>query len=189
MAQQEAPEFVDFEVEANFEEIQEFGGGGGALLPIGAYIFVVENIQQKTSSKNNPGVNVTFKVAEGQETPEAAKYTGRLTWQYYTLLETGLGRLKNLMIACGAPLDKFRASACMGATLRAEITHNDSQGDVGPDGQAREGRTFANIVNEKPLNAPEETKAAPVAPPPVKAAKPPVSAQKPTNNTQTTRRA
>jgi hypothetical protein len=183
MAQNEAPEFVDFEVEANFDEIQEFGGGY-QLLPPGEYKLVVENIQQKTSSTNNPGVNVTFKVAEDQDTEEAAKYTGRLTFQYYTLLESGLGRLKNFMIACGAPLDKFRASACMGATIRGEIVHREGKAEPGPDGKVKEATTFANVVNEKPLNA-EQPQQQTAAPPPVTKAKTtPTTAQKPSNNAQ-----
>lgn len=165
----EAPEFVDFEVEADFENAKEFGGGF-SLVPPGKYIVEVDNVQQKTAkSSNNPMVTVTFKVSEGQEDDEAAKQTGRLIFNNYSLSEKAIGRLKNLMMACGAPLDKFRASAIMGAKIRAEVIHSQGKDDVGPDGKAREGGTFANIVNEKPLDeAPAE--AAPPPPPAAKAA-------------------
>ncbi len=161
----EAPEFVDFEIEADFESAKEFGGGGYALVPVGAYIFTVENIQQKTFRSNNAGVTVTFKIAEGQETDEAAKWTGSLIFGNYSLSDKALGRLKQFMMACGAPLDKFRASACMGAKLRGEIIHNTSEGDAGPDGQPREGRTFANLVNEQPLEGAAQNEAPPPPPP------------------------
>lgn len=161
----EAPEFVDFEIDADFESAKEFGGGGYATVPIGNYIFTVENIQQRTFKSNNAGVVVTFKIAEGQDDDEAAKWTGSLVFGNYSLSDKALGRLKQFMMACGAPLDKFRASACMGAKIRGEIIHNTSDGDAGPDGQPREGRTFANLVNEKPFDLEASTEAPPPPPP------------------------
>ena len=162
MAEQQ--EFVDFEFEADFENIKEFGGGAFPLLPLGSYIFEVEHVEQKPSSKNTPMVVVTSKVAEGQDNDEAAKYTGQKAWGNYPLTEKAMGRIKNLMMACGAPLDKFRASALLGAKYRADIVHNQGDATPGPDGQPREARTFANIANERPL---ETVEAAPSPPPPV----------------------
>jgi hypothetical protein len=160
----EQQEFVDFEIEADFENIKEFGGRGFPLLPVNDYIFEVEHVEQKPSSKNTPMVVVTSKVAEGQEDDEAAKYTGQKVWANYPLTDKAMGRLKNIMIACGAPLDKFRASALMGAKYRASIVHNQGDATPGPDGQPREARMFANLCNERPLETIEA--AAPPPPPP-----------------------
>jgi len=88
------------------------------------------------------------------------------------------------MIACGAPLDKFRASALMGAKFRGSIVHNLGDASPGPDGQPREARTFANLCNEKPL---ETIEAAPPPPPPPVTKKAAPAVTKPTANA--TRRA
>lgn len=161
----DAPEFVDFEVDGDFEAAKEFGGGFSNVPP-GKYILDIDNIQQKTFSSNNAGFVVTFKVSEGQENDEAAKQTGRLLFGNYVLTDKALGRVKQLMIACGAPLDKFRASACMGAKIRAEVIHNEGKPDVGPDGQPRDAKTFANVINEMPLDATPAQDEAPPPPPP-----------------------
>lgn len=162
----EAPEFVDFEIDADFESAKEFGGGGYDLVPVGTgYIVDVENIQQKTFSTNAAGVVVTFKVSEGQDDDEKAKQTGRLIFNNYSLSEKALGRLKQLMMACGAPLDKFRASQCMGAKIRVDVVHSDGKADAGPDGQPREARTFANAANERPFDDAAAQEAPPPPPP------------------------
>jgi len=165
MAEQE---FVDFEIDGDFQNTKEFGGGDFPLLPISDnYIFEVSNLEQKPASTGTPMVVATFVVAEGQEDEELAKYTGQKAWGNYPLTEKALGRLKNLMMACGAPLDKFRASACLGAKIRASIIHSQGSTDPGPDGKPRVARTFANIVNEKPFDAGKQEAAPPPPPPPV----------------------
>jgi hypothetical protein len=184
----EAPEFVDFEVEADFENTDAWGGGY-QLVPPGKYILEVKNIQQGSSKANNPKITVTYEVCEGQETDEAAKQTGRIVFNTYSLLEQSLGRLKQFMIACGAPLDKFRAGACMGAKIRGTVTHSQGNADVGPDGQPREAKTFANVSNELPLDAGDGDAQddAPPPPPPVTKAK--TTAAKSTNGKPAVRQA
>ncbi len=157
-------EFVDFEVEADFANVQEFGGGGFKQLPEGEYIFEVSFVEQESSSNNNQMVVVYSKVAEGQETEEAAAQTGQEARTNYVLLPQSIGRLKNLMIACGAPLDdKFRASAVMGARYRGTIVHSEGKSEAGPDGQPKPARMYANITNERALDS---TVAATPPPPP-----------------------
>jgi hypothetical protein len=176
MAERQA--FVDFEVEADFEKIQEFGGGGYSLIPEGDFIFEVVHLEQEVSKNNNQMVVVYSAVCEGQETDEAAKQTGEEARSNYVLTEKAMGRLKQLMIACGAPLDKFRASAIMGAKYRGTIVHSTAEGEAGPDGQPKEGKTYANVTNERPLES-GETEAAP-PPPPIAAKKATAPAAKPT---------
>jgi len=188
MAEQQ--EFVDFELEfeGGLEGVKEFDGGEFPLLPIGDYIFEITNVSQKeAASSGNNMVVVESTVAEGQETDEAAQFTGQKAWTNYVLVPQSLGRLKNIMIACKAPLDKFRASVLLGARYRGTIVHSQSSGAVGPDGQPRPARTFANVSKERPIdNVPAQT--APTPPAGKKAAAPPPANSKPAA-TQQTRRA
>lgn len=189
MAQEQ--EFVDFEVDGlDIEGAKEFGGGGFYLVPAGHYLFEVTNVVQENSkSSNAPMVVVYATVIEGQETDEAAKETGQTVRNNYSLSPKAIGRLKQLMIACGAPLDKFRAGAIFGAKFRADVIHSTGDADVGPDGQPREARVFANLANEKPLGGEAQVEAAP--PPPVTRAKAaaPAAAKPAGNNSTQARRA
>jgi hypothetical protein len=188
----QAQEFVDFEVEADFEKIEEFGGGGGFItVPPGDYLFEVVDVQQESSkTTNNPMVVVYSTVSEGQESDEAAAQTGQRVRTNYSLLPQAIGRLKQLMIACGAPLDKFRAGSIMGAKYRGTIVHSQGKAEANPDGTVKEAKTYANICNEKPLDAGAAVADAP-PPPPVTKAKPAAAAAKPGTNgqAQQTRRA
>lgn len=183
-------EFVDFEVEGlDIEGAKEFGGGGFYLVPPGNYLFEVTNVVQENSKKSNaPMVVVYATITDGQENDEAAKETGQTVRNNYSLSPKAIGRLKQLMIACGAPLDKFRAGAIFGAKFRADVIHSAGEADVGPDGQPREATTFANLANEKPLGGEAQVEAAP--PPPVMKSKPAApAAAKPTGNSTQARRA
>jgi len=174
-----AAEFADFEVEIDLTDVPEMDGSF-QLIPPGDYTFDVIKVEQKPSSKNNPMIVVTFQVPEDSDSPHA----GSRAWGNYSLLKQSWGRLKTLMVACGASLDKFRASEIMGARLRATIVHRQGDARVDPaTGQMQEAKTFANVVSERPLeDAPAA--AAPAATPPVankgKAAAP---AAKPANST------
>lgn len=186
---QEAPEFVDFEIEHDFTDDKEFGGGGFPLVPPGHYILEIEYVGQKEAKNENktPMVAVTFVISEGQETEEAAKFTGQKLFGNYALTEKAMGRLKQLMMACGATLGKFKASELMGAKIRAEVVHTETEASAGQDGKVREGRTFANVVNEKPLDeGAAQQEAAPPPPPPAAKATTKSTNSKPTT-TQTRR--
>lgn len=158
-------EFADFEVEQDFNEVKPMEGGNYPLVPVGDYTFDIENVEQKMSSKNNNMVVVTFVVAEGE-------FAGAKVWGNYPLVKQSLGRLKQLMMACNASLDKFRAAEIMGARIRGTIVHSTGDAQVDTGGNPLPVKTFANISNEQPLEVAEtkpETKAATnkVAPPPV----------------------
>lgn len=183
-------EFVDFEIEANFEEIKEFGGGGFYLVPPGNYLFQVADIKQENAkSSGQPMVVVYAEIIEGQDDDEAAKQVGQHVRNNYTLSPKAIGRLKQLMIACGANMDKFRAGEIMGAKFRADVVHSTGEAQAGPDGNMKEAATFANLANEKPLVAASAADKAPA--PPVQKAKTATTttAAKPTNGQTQTRRA
>lgn len=157
MAQQN--EFADFEVDVDLTEVQAFGGGF-KLAPEGDFDLTITNLEQKTSKSNNPMIVVTFEIADEGE------HKGTRVYNNYSLLPQAIGRLKQLSVACGASLDKFRASEHMGVTIRGTIKHVDGQPVIGPDGSTKPGGVFANVTNEQPLEgAAQETQAPP--PPPV----------------------
>ena len=185
MAQQK--EFVDFNIDYDYEGTKEFGGGGFPLLPVGeGYIFDVEHLEQTTNSNNKACIAVTFVVASEQDTPELQAFAGQKAFNNYYLSEKAIGRLKQLQIACGCP-GQFVASSVLGARLRADITHSESSGEPGPDGKPRESRTFANVCNERPLDESAAVAEAPPPPPPVTKAKP--AAGKSANSQGAARRA
>ena len=172
-------EFADFEIEQDFNDVQVMTGEFGTL-PIGEYEFVVKDVVQKPSSKNNPMIVCTFEVAgiiDVPNHPNPEQLIGLKAWGNYPLLQQSLGRLKALMVACGTNLDKFRAGELIEAHFRASVVHNQGNAQVGQDGQPLPAKIFANVVNERPLEvaAPEPAKAPPVT---KAAAKAPAAARK-----------
>lgn len=171
MAQQQ--EFADFEVDVDLNEVEAFGGGF-KLAPAGDFNLTIINLEQKPSSKNQPMIVATFEIADEGE------HKGTKVWNNYSLLPQAIGRLKQLSVACGAGLDKFRASEHMGVTIRGTIIHTDGAAQVGPDGVPKPARTFANVTNEMPVETAEEAPAEKPAPP-ITRGKPAAAATKPTN--------
>jgi hypothetical protein len=172
-------EFADFTIEQDYTDVPEMSGEF-ATLPVGDYVFDIVHLEQKASSTGNPGVNVTFQVApaEAQLTDEARAFAGQKAWNLYSLLPQSAGRIKKLMVACGANLAKFTASEIMNSRIVASITHRKGEAKPDADGNLQEARTFANVVNERPLEATEVS-----APTPAKAPPPPVkAATKPATN-------
>jgi hypothetical protein len=175
-------EFVDFEVEADFSNVKPMEGGKYDLVAEGSYIVDIVGVVQDESSTNKPMVTVEFMIAEGQDNDESAKFTGQHLWGNYFLTQKALGRLFNLMKACGAPLDKFRASAIYGAKLRLDVVHNQGDQRTDENGNPLAIKTFANVCKERPVDEGAAVESTP--PPPVTkaATKPTTSAAKPAAN-------
>jgi hypothetical protein len=159
-------QYTEFEIAEDLSGVQEFAGDGGGApaLPPGEFVFDVVHLTQGTSKTNNAKIEVTFEVAEGE-------YQGVRVTNNYSLQPQAIGRLKKLMLACGAQLDKIRSSEILGARVRATIVHNEGKLMTNVDGSPKLGldglpiapRVFANIANERPL---EEAKTVEAAPPP-----------------------
>jgi hypothetical protein len=175
MAQQEQ-EFNDFEIDVNLTDVEAWGGEGFPLAPAGDFALTLTNLEQKPSSKNQPMIVATFVIADEGE------HNGKKVWNNYSLQEQSRGRLKALSVACGARLDKFIASEHVGQTIRATIVHVDGQASIDAQGNPRPPRTFANVINEMPLEEVAQQEVAPPAKPPVLKGKPPVVQQKPSTN-------
>lgn len=167
-------EFTDFELNVDLTNTQAWDGESRPPLPIGTYPVKVVNVASKSAQKTqNSYVAVTFEVTGGDQAG------GKAYNNYMIGNETGLGRLKQLMVACNTRLDKFVASDLMGAELLIDVEHEivvpqpDANGNVGKE------RTFARVMRER---APEQP--APAVKP--QTTKPPVQS-KPAANGQTRR--
>lgn len=148
---------IDINLEG--EDIRAFGGGGGPILPVGQYTFDITAADQGTSKKQQPTLKVTFKVADEGE------FLGVELTKSYSLQTKALGRIKNLMMAAGARLDKIRPGDLVGARIIADIIHTEGQGSVDAAGNVVPGGTFCDIVKEQGVAPPEPP------PPPPPAAK------------------
>lgn len=146
-------QFTDFEIDADLSEVNEWGGEQRPLPPQGDYTLLVTNVEQKNAkSSGNNMITVEFTI---QDEGEA---NGLKAWNNYVLTAAAMGRVKQLMIAVGGSLDgKIRASEIMGATIRGTITHSEVGGGTDANGNPLAPKTFANVMNELPL---EETKPA-----------------------------
>lgn len=150
-------EFNDFEIDMDLTEVPTWDGDQQPLVPIGDYELVIKNVENKPAkSSGNPMIAVTFEVASVFDAPgieDPSTLVGMKVWNNYSLSEKAQGRIKALMVAAGATLSKFRASELLEAHIRASVIHTEGGGTVGADGQAKPGRTFANVVKEAPLEA------------------------------------
>jgi hypothetical protein len=158
-------QFNDFEIQIDLTNVQEFGGsGGGPSLPAGEYVFDVVEAKQDTSKAGNSMIVTTFAVVEslsGDPTVVGKQITG-----WYTLKDgKGLGRIKNLMMACGARLDAIRASELIGGRIYATVIHEEGQVQVDQEGNPQPASVFAKVCNERALEAAEPAPAP--TPPPV----------------------
>lgn len=147
----------EIDIDLSSDEISAFGGGGGPILPIGMYTFDIVKAEQGQSKKQQPVAKVTFKVAD-----EGEHFGVELT-KSYSLQSQALGRIKNLMIAAGARLDKIRLGELVGARIIAEIMHTEGQGSVDAQGNVVPGRMLCDIVKEQAI---EQQEAPPPPPPP-----------------------
>lgn len=166
----EAADLPEIDIDLSGEDVRAWGGESGPKLPIGKYTMDVVSAVQKPSKQNQPTIEVTFKVADEGE------HNGVELTKKYSLQQKALGRIKSLMMACGASLDKIRPAELIGARILVDIVHTEGQGKVDAQGNVVPGGTFCDVINETAMAAPEP---APVAKAPAKAATPPPAAKGP----------
>ncbi len=156
-------EHVDFEVdfEKPLDEVKEWGGESGPLVAPGTYTLLVVECSLETGDKA-PYAAVKYEVQDEGE------WKGAFVWNNYSFSGKALGRVKQLMLACGAQLDKFRAGEILGQTIVADIVHNTGAAKIDDQGNPMEPKVFANVTNERmPESAtPEPAKTQTKAPPP-----------------------
>lgn len=162
-------EFTDFEVPVDLTDVPAWGGEGGDPAPAGDWQLDIVNVSNAPSSTNKPMLTLRFEIVangDGTEAPEEAR--GKIAYNNYMLDNaTGLGRVKQLMIAVGASMDKIRGSEFMGQRIRATIVHNQGAAKVDQNGNTQPPKIFANVTNEQPIEAPvaAQTQAATKTPP------------------------
>lgn len=163
-------EFADFVIEQDLSDVNAMSGEYQLVDP-GEYIVDVSHLEQKPAkSSGNNMIVATFTIAEGeaQETDEGRAFAGQKLWCNYVLVPQSMGRLKQLMIACGANLSKFQASEVLGSRIRVTVTHRNGGQYTDGQGNVKEGKTMANVANERPLHAAEQqAQTQPAATPPV----------------------
>lgn len=152
-------QFTDFELQVDLESVDAWGGEQRPLIPPGEYNLTVVNVKKDTSSNNNEMVVVEFDVADGD-------YAGQKVWNNYSLSSKAIGRLKSLVIACGATLSPFRASELMGQTILATVVHSEGAAKVDQNGNALPSKTFANVTMERAIET-QTQQAAPAKTPPI----------------------
>jgi hypothetical protein len=169
--------FVDLpEIEIDLTNVAAWDGQQGPKLPVGAYTMDIVSAVQASSKAQQPVLEVTFRVAD--EGPQ----NGVELMKKYSLQQQALGRMAQLMVACGARLDKIRPAELVGARIIVEITHVVGQGKVDTQGGVQPGDLFCEISKERAIEVAEQ----PVAPPPAArkaapAAQPPAQPTGPKN--------
>ena len=165
-------EFTDFEVQVELDGVNAYDGQASDPAPAGDWQLLVTHVEHTNSSNNNPMIKCTFEIVAGADGSDAGEAKGKKAYNNYMLNnQTGLGRLKQLMIACGASLGQLRASELMGQTIRATVTHTAGEQKIGADGNPLPPKIFANVSCEMPLessaSAATETAPAKTATPPI----------------------
>lgn len=160
----ETQEFANFEIELgdDFQNTNAWGGELRPVPPVGTYQLTVVNIENKPIGNNTPAVVVTFTIGNAEDT----SLNDTKVWNNYPLTAKAMGRLKQFMIAGGGSLSKFNAEEYLGVTIMGDITHSMGDAKIGPDGTPMEARVFANVCNERPMEAAAVAET-PATPPPV----------------------
>lgn len=148
-------EFVDYisldGIVDNVDE-QAWDGTGSDPVPPGEYKFEVMDVKQgKSPRKNTPQLELTLEIVEGD-------LKGRRTWARYYLTDKAVGRLLNVMKACGVGLDDrkgFSLQAMIGARIIATVTHEAYQDGINPVTQAPIMKTSTKITGEKAIEVPK----------------------------------
>jgi hypothetical protein len=131
-------DYKPFEIDLNLEDVPEWSGEQRPLLPVGTYHFQVVNV-----SNEGKYIAVEFKVVDGPNADERA-------WNnYMTGTKPGQARLKNLMIACGASLQRFNSDELLGVKLYADVIHQPGKAQVNDMGEPLPLKMFANVQNER----------------------------------------
>lgn len=148
----------DFVIEGvDLDGVDAWDGESAPLVPPGDYQLQIIKMESKSGAKGTY-IKTTFEiVSDGDQ-------KGNKVWNNYSLTKDAIGRLKQLAVAVGAPLQGFQASNYVGQTIEATVYHSEGTAKTDGDGNVMPARTFANIKNERAVApvATSTTKAPPV---------------------------
>lgn len=106
-------------------------------IPAGHYVGYVFDIVDKPDRNGGSGVNVTFKVSEGD-------HAGRQAISYYSETPGGVWRIRELLEACGAQVPKRVVQVdydrCLGKKVEFDISYPARS----------DGKSFAEVKNVVP---------------------------------------
>lgn len=140
------------QIHARLNEVEAWGGEGGALPP-GEYHFLIEEAKQAQSKNGKPQLELDLKVlSEGE-------FKGRSTKQWYTLnfeKDVPRKRLKSLILATGIPLDgngDFDDSQLKGTTFVGDVQVEQYEAVDQVSGGQKVVKERTRIVNERPAGS------------------------------------
>ena len=136
------------EINIDVTDVDAWDGESGAKVPPGTYVLLIAGAKKDTSkSSGGPVVVIDFEVA--QEGP----YLGVKFKRSYSLQQSALGRWKQLVVACRAPLSGTTTQHLIGAYIVADIIHKPSNKTQAPnpDGSVPAPKMMMDVLNEQPV--------------------------------------
>lgn len=136
--------YEPFEVDIDLSQTDSWDGEDRPLVPIGSYKAEIVGVTNKGKR-----IEVKFKILEGEQ-------AGAFVWNGYQIdNETGLKRMRNLVVACGGSLNRINSNELMGAVLYVDVIHNEGKAKPDDMGNPKPTKTFANVQKERSLQAEE----------------------------------
>jgi hypothetical protein len=137
---------ADFEINVDLNGVQEWDGESAPLIDPGVYVLQIVDAELGSSkTANQPVMKMQFEVMN-----EGA-WLGTKFRRSYSLQPKALGRFKQLVVACGAPLTGAKKEHFVGAYIQAEIVHRLGQPQVQADGSMGEAKMQMDVIKEQPL--------------------------------------
>lgn len=135
---------------------QAWDGESGPKIPPGQYLVDITEAERNVNGKNNPQVQVQFTVAEGEQ-------AGATLRGWYVLTEKAIGRVLNLLQACGLALDArggFDVAALVGSRLYITVVENTYEAGENPVTGEKITKTNSKVMGEKAYVPPAPPKKA-----------------------------
>ena len=114
---------------------QQEGSTTYEALPVGTYTVELKEVETRVSANGNPGWNWTYRVVSDPRNPGGDEHNQRLLWDYTSLSDKALWRLKIVFDAFGvgadADTDDLLGKRVRLAVGRRVIPAGKRQGEVG----------------------------------------------------------
>lgn len=153
-----------FFVQIDLTEAETYNGISSAVPP-GTYVFEITDAEQTVSNKNEPQIRVYLRVAEVVETTSTDDVVGRTMSKWISLKNerVPMARLKNFLVAIGAPLQGFGRDDLLGRQFQAMVQQRTLPAQTLPNGQPGEPKVITDVVGETPVGGSAAPAKAPAA--------------------------